>query len=166
MCHEAGIDTEKFWAPPSLNNCYEWTREPVKEAFRRTVTADVCSTSHLSRPGAFDFDIKNLLTNDMDGVGDFLGTEQVRALHRTTFGRRLPLKKDHRMGLLPAATFIGDKICVFFGGQVLYVLRHSMGLTREFIGQCYVHGLLDGGAIDGYEDIEAQAAEAAEFVNI
>jgi len=34
---------------------------------------------------------------------------------------------------------------IFFGGEVLYLLR-SIGGTSHFIGECYVHGLMDGEA--------------------
>ncbi|KAF2735902.1 hypothetical protein EJ04DRAFT_434201 [Polyplosphaeria fusca] len=66
----------------------------------------------------------------------------------STFGRRFFLTKRGFMGLGPAATTLGDSVCVLFGGQVLYVLRENDELTHEFIGECYVHGMMDGQACD------------------
>ena len=47
-----------------------------------------------------------------------------------------------------AAAAVGDRVCVLFGGQVLYLLRTKSGdVEHEFIGECYVHGNVDGEAV-------------------
>jgi hypothetical protein len=48
--------------------------------------------------------------------------------------------------MVPLATVPGDSIFLFFGGQVLYVLRGASGLVPHYIyrGEAYVHGLMDG----------------------
>ena len=53
------------------------------------------------------------------------------------------------MGIGPAAAKANDTICVLFGGQVLYVIRAKDGERHEFIGECYVHGFMDGEAVEG-----------------
>jgi hypothetical protein len=63
--------------------------------------------------------------------------------------RRFIRTEKGYMGLAPAAAAMRDKICVLFGGQVLCVLRQNNdGKTHEFMGECYVHGLMDGQAMD------------------
>jgi hypothetical protein len=52
-----------------------------------------------------------------------------------------------RIGWVPFRTKVGDQICVFFGMRVPVVLRHH-GERWEFIGACYVHGVMDGEAWD------------------
>ena len=55
------------------------------------------------------------------------------------------------MGLVPAAARLGDRIVLIFGGSVLYVLRPREGLLAsqyEFVGECYIHGLMDGEVLD------------------
>lgn len=52
-----------------------------------------------------------------------------------------------KIGLAPAAAMLGDKICPLLGGQVLYVLRERGEGKWEFVGECYVHGLMDGEAL-------------------
>jgi len=37
--------------------------------------------------------------------------------------------------------------CIFFGGRVLYVIRSRENGHYEFIGECYVHGVMDGEAV-------------------
>ena len=50
------------------------------------------------------------------------------------------------MGLGPGLTQPGDLICVLFRGRVLYVFSPvEHGLL--FIGECYIHGLMDGEAM-------------------
>ncbi|KAF2269610.1 HET-domain-containing protein [Lojkania enalia] len=73
-----------------------------------------------------------------------------------TFGRKLFLTKRGYIGLGPAAVQINDKICVLFRGQVLYALREKGDNTYEFMGECYVHGMMDGQAL---RDIEFRPQE-------
>ncbi|KAH8589917.1 heterokaryon incompatibility protein-domain-containing protein [Bisporella sp. PMI_857] len=50
----------------------------------------------------------------------------------------------------------GDIVCVFYGGEVPYVLRPRGDGQYTFVGSCYIHGLMDGEAlqIEGVEDQE------------
>lgn len=66
----------------------------------------------------------------------------------TTFGRRLFLTSRGYLGLGPASAEVNDEVCLFSGGQVLYVVRKSKGDRFEFVGECYVHDLMDGEACD------------------
>jgi hypothetical protein len=77
----------------------------------------------------------------------------------TTFGRRFMWTEDGKMGLVPAAAEVNDKICVFFGGQVLYIIREVDEGKHEFIGECYVHGLMDGEALDPLGCYEERAED-------
>jgi hypothetical protein len=66
-------------------------------------------------------------------------------------GRRLMFTRKGYIGLGPSDTRNGDIICIFVGGQTPYVLRHNWSLvspTFQFIGECYVHGIMDGEALD------------------
>lgn len=69
----------------------------------------------------------------------------------TTFRRRLFRTERGFMGLGPVAARIGDKVCVLLGGQVLYVLRDRDEGCYEFVGECYVHGMMDGQALEDEE---------------
>jgi hypothetical protein len=56
------------------------------------------------------------------------------------------------MGLAPTAAQVGDVICILYGCSVPVVLRTSArtdwGRQFEFIGECYVHGMMDGEAVE------------------
>ena len=65
------------------------------------------------------------------------------------------------MGLFPRGTQAGDRICVFLGGPVLFVLRpHKPSKSYQLIGECYVHGIMDG------EILEVPGIESEEITII
>ncbi|KAF9475910.1 hypothetical protein BDN70DRAFT_897796 [Pholiota conissans] len=48
------------------------------------------------------------------------------------------------LGLVPKAAKNGDLICVFQGGEVPFVLRPIGNDQWELVGECYVHGIMEG----------------------
>lgn len=52
-----------------------------------------------------------------------------------------------RLGLMPNTTQLADRICVFLGGQVPYVIRPYGNEEHTLIGLCYLHGVMDGEAM-------------------
>lgn len=52
------------------------------------------------------------------------------------------------IGWVPAGTQPGDLICIFYGGKYPYVLRPAGETYYSFIGECYVHGVMHGEALD------------------
>lgn len=66
--------------------------------------------------------------------------------------RRLFVTKEGYMGLAAHGIQPGDEICVLFGGATPYVVRPT-GVEGEylFMGECYVHGLMDGEAVLRWE---------------
>ena len=59
---------------------------------------------------------------------------------------RLFLASNGYVGVVHAATAVGDEICLLFGGNVPYVVRERDG-THQFIGECYCHGIMNGEAM-------------------
>ncbi|KAH7417000.1 hypothetical protein BKA64DRAFT_285072 [Cadophora sp. MPI-SDFR-AT-0126] len=53
---------------------------------------------------------------------------------------------DGYMGIGSMNMHLGDLIVVLFGGEVLFILR-SEGENYSLVGECYVHGLMDGEAM-------------------
>ncbi|RDW80345.1 hypothetical protein BP5796_05043 [Coleophoma crateriformis] len=54
------------------------------------------------------------------------------------------------IGVVPPNTQPGDKICVLFGCSVPVVIR-KVENHHVFIGECYVHGIMDGEAVTKFE---------------
>ena len=59
-------------------------------------------------------------------------------------GRNLCITEGGYLGSVPCGTLIEDKICLLFGSRVPFVLRSCKDGYFELIGECYVHGIMDG----------------------
>ncbi|PYH35828.1 HET domain-containing protein [Aspergillus neoniger CBS 115656] len=68
------------------------------------------------------------------------------AIERATSYRRLMISSKGYIGLVPQKTQEGDFVCVLFGCSVPVILR-KQGSHYIFIGESYVHGIMDGEAI-------------------
>lgn len=64
-----------------------------------------------------------------------------------TIARNMCVTADGYLGRVPRGSEVGDKICIFFGGSVPFVLRDTGDGYFIFIGECYIHGIMDGEAI-------------------
>jgi hypothetical protein len=70
--------------------------------------------------------------------------------------RRIFVMENGYMGLGPSSMNTGDVVCVLFGGDVPYVLRRK-GSHWQFLGCCYVHGIMKGEALKGFDGDISQA---------
>ncbi|KAF2688105.1 HET-domain-containing protein [Lentithecium fluviatile CBS 122367] len=79
-----------------------------------------------------------------------------QSLHAHAGRRRFCATSGGRLGHVPRGTAVGDLICVFYGGSVPYVIRPVDNGFFTFVGECYVHGLMDGEAmeIEGLQEQE------------
>ena len=68
-------------------------------------------------------------------------------------GRHLCVTSGGYLGHVHDGTLIGDKICILFGSRVPFVLRECEGRFFKLVGECYVHGIMDGEAMKD-RDIE------------
>ena len=67
------------------------------------------------------------------------------AAARCLYERRFCVTEKGYFGLLPPGSRIGDRVCVVLGGQTPFLLRqHPLNPTWELIGECYIHGMMDG----------------------
>ena len=60
--------------------------------------------------------------------------------------RRQAFSRKHYILIVPNTTVEGDLIWALVRGRTLYVLRPIDGNEKRFtfIGECYVHGFMDG----------------------
>ncbi|MCJ1282213.1 hypothetical protein MMC26_001536 [Xylographa opegraphella] len=66
-------------------------------------------------------------------------------------GRKLVELAKYRLGLCPRDGQLGDVVCILHGSRVPVLLR-PRGDCYEVVGQCYVHGIMEGEAVDWEED--------------
>lgn len=145
-----GLKVEKTWFPDDPDQPYVGGGT-IMEAFNHTIMCDVAREDDiedelLSRDCQADW---NTLSSDITNLTPYQRHRQnvmmidVKAM---TFGRRLFSTSRGYIGLGPATLAIGDEVCLFSGGQVLYAVRKASEDRFEFMGECYVHGLMDGEA--------------------
>ncbi len=64
-----------------------------------------------------------------------------------THRRRALISKRMFMGLAPDKAQVGDLVVILFSGNVPYVLRPKPDGTYTFMGERYLHGTMDGEAM-------------------
>ena len=64
------------------------------------------------------------------------------------FNRRFFRTVAGRFGWAPDQARPGDQICVFYGGDYPFVIREGGSGCHEIIGDGYLHGFMDGEAMD------------------
>lgn len=80
--------------------------------------------------------------------------EFLRKVQEVTWGRALITSKDEHLGIAHERVAKGDSICILYGCSVPVVLRRisasSVGqnASYNFIGECYVHDMMEGEAFD------------------
>ena len=144
--------------PPTSMYC---TNETLRDAGRHTLSSDTTKLGGLavSRGNAIDFSYEQVNSDHLNPSG-LVARRRIRGtMKASTFGRRLLRTDRGLIGIAPSAAKIGDRICVLYGGSVLYVLRAQKNPTYVFIGECYVHGFMDGEA-----DIIIRTGETKEEV--
>ena len=64
-----------------------------------------------------------------------------------SFFRRFFIVSDGSMGLAPADAEAGDAVSLILGCDAPFVLRDRGDGTYQIIGECYLHGVMDGEAM-------------------
>ncbi|KAH8744029.1 heterokaryon incompatibility protein-domain-containing protein [Hyaloscypha sp. PMI_1271] len=72
------------------------------------------------------------------------------------YGRRLVTTVDGRFGWVPGETMQGDHICVLLGCSTPLIMRRC-GENYRVVGECYVHGIMNGEAVGDLNADEAQS---------
>jgi hypothetical protein len=87
------------------------------------------------------------LCGDLRIVVSFL-----RRVQSVIWNRKFFVSKANRwIGLAPTDARVGDLICILYGCSVPVILRPQTVDGRDvwiLIGECYVHGLMDGEAME------------------
>jgi hypothetical protein len=63
--------------------------------------------------------------------------------------KKLCLTNQGYLGQVPHSTQIGDKVCIFLGSAVPHVIRPVEGGCYRLLGTAYIHGIMQGGAMEG-----------------
>ena len=98
---------------------------------------------------------------DLSNSDNKLAIELHQTMHSPLKNRRLFTTRSGGLGVGPRDTECGDMIAILFGCKMPVVLRQKRTSSNEFefVGLCYIHGIMDGEAVEehrvaGREDIE------------
>ena len=147
--------TIRDWRPQNAPAKYCTGAESLDSALLRTTVVDIkrdAEEAVSGRGNRMDWTLFDVPDDDLTGAQIDLKNQMHLAANSACYGRRLAWTREGYVGVVPAAAAMGDEVVCFFGGQMLYVLRRSVeGETWEFMGECYIHGLMDGEVIDCLE---------------
>lgn len=139
------------------------------EAFLHTIIGDVLRTGTFALQRGMHFDAESTDRN-LTSLGEMQRAHHMRSSMACTVShRRFFWTTKGYMGVGSEALKVGDKIRGFLGGQMLYAMRprstpqpppgNGPGEFR-FLGECYVHGFMDGGALRYRSDGSVDTFEA------
>jgi hypothetical protein len=142
-------------------------QETDEEAFWRTIIVNRCDAEGLEIPDAAYASNFKSFVSIFTSVHEsplpphqqhYSASEKLKAntfrsaLCYGTFGRRFCTLRDGSIGMVPAGTREGDLVCVLYGVGVSLVIRamkerEDRRQEYELVGECYIHGIMDGEAI-------------------
>lgn len=136
------------WTPSFAREVYSFTGETQYAAYLRLIVADAMrrdSTTAIRRGWSMPTSMEERVSG-ANRVKDLSISDY--SLRIACLSRCLAKVTGGGMALAPCSAQEGDQVFAIFGGQNLYVLRPEQDDTYRFIGECYVHGLMDGEALD------------------
>lgn len=68
------------------------------------------------------------------------------AVGKWASGRVFCATEGRYLGWVPRGVEKGDVVCVLEGGEVPFVMRLAKDGRYEVLGDCYIHGIMDGEA--------------------
>lgn len=151
----------------------------LKEAFWRTLTCDLTPLSHRADKSygeGFYYLQRMLDALDEKGNVDWgkVGRAEIALIKRSqeflhggqmwSLERNVAITQRGYVSRVPHTSIVGDMVAVLYGARVPFVLREIEGKdgkgTGRFrlIGECYVHGLMDGQIMtwDNLEHLERE----------
>jgi len=145
----------------------------VPESFWRTLVADRGPKGTMT-PSWYSIAFRNCLlhltptgdinTNRLIHESEAEASLVVNFLQRVQSGiwnrKFLVSKVNEWIGLAPTATEAGDELVILYGCSVPVVLRPSKERGWLLVGECYVHGMMDGEAM---EKVVAEEVIVEEF---
>lgn len=115
------------WYRRACQACLDWYDNEPEDTFNTNNLKNIPGTP----AGKVEF---------LDRVQQVVWNRNVIRIHDTA-GRKL-------IGIAPLESQKSDIICIFFGCSVPVVLEPQPNGDYRFVGECYVHGVMDGEAVD------------------
>jgi hypothetical protein len=132
------LDLTANWMEVALEGGGVYVTDRTKmEALQHTVCTDQDITDSLLATGG-----------ESINWPDSVRSSQI--LNQTTHYRRLIRTSRYNLGIASYDTLLGDIVCILFSGSMPIILR-PVDDHFLFVGECYVHGVMNGEALDGVD---------------
>lgn len=137
------------------------TGERSKEVLWRTLTGNL---THEGKPASLDYQkyfesyidsIKRAAYDEeapLSEVTSFETRKWLQAFDKGRSVREVFTTHSGYLGLAPPGAISGDIVCLLFGGKTPFLLRNPApieghGTCYKLVGDCYMHGLMNGEAL-------------------
>ncbi|KAK0100197.1 hypothetical protein ONS95_008535 [Cadophora gregata] len=98
----------------------------------------------------FEQYIRETETRTHDDAAPYIDPVVISFVGTFSVGRRFARTTSGRLGSMPRFAVVGDRICLFEGGRMPYVVRPYGGGRYTFLGDCYLDGVMYGeGMVEG-----------------
>jgi hypothetical protein len=115
------------WYRRACKACLDWYDKEPEDTFNTHRLKDISGTP----AGKVEF---------LDRVQQVVWNRNIISIHDTSGGKLI--------GIAPQPSQKSDIICILYGCSVPVVLEPQPDGTYKFVGECYVHGKMDGEAVD------------------
>ena len=135
------------WAPTDADSRYQLTSQIMDEAFRTTVVSDVSfmEGAEVQRGGMACWDVCDERIDEQTFERRNMAYRPAIILTQMCFDQRLAYTENDYMCLASGASKRRrDVTYLLSGGPVPFVLRELSAGNFMLIGECYVHGCMDG----------------------
>lgn len=126
------------------------TGGPLAEAYVRTLATNRLSDSKIITDSDYKLywsKAPKSLNDPAAPSPDLSQKSLVAGMIHSVCARALVLTKKGYLGLGPTNAQIGDLVCILYGCSVPVIIR-KYGQDHRFVGESYIHGLMDGAAVD------------------
>ena len=121
--------------------------DPVSE---RDVEEFKALQQHISTFGKRPPSYRSMNVGVIDANANAMGAARfLSAIWRACKLRRFFVTESGHMGIGPPTMATGDSVVILYGGYTPFILR-AQGDEYRFIGESYVHGMMQGEAVDRY----------------
>jgi hypothetical protein len=90
------------------------------------------------------------------GIPELVYREAKSYFNQIMSGRNFFVTEKGYIGIGPLNIRAGDSICLFLGGITPFAVRKVDRETFNLVGECYVHGIMSGEALEGFDDTLCQ----------
>ena len=175
MCHDAGIDSPDRGDYPKINVQINFATSNRQVAYCETWTAGKKALGDIDGPRTLDrmadYRAYQLCATEHVLANEVLNEETIECMQRlkeeakggsadryrsamaeVCHQRKFFITRAGFYGLGPGILELGDTICVIFGMDVPSIVRRKNGHRYQYIGECYVNGLMTAQAVRAWRD--------------